>query len=157
MKLTKKMIDEIRRHTPFLMVGRKANDFKFLSSFGSYTKPNADWSYVVEWRSFQDIPVLVVVRFGFILGAMEEDELLASKMLTALLKTGGTVKCGDSLIKLGSNCRLVRNFMFGDGVVADALVVRNNAGIDVYYEVNDIEIVGGLNGSKTWRKNGNKD
>ena len=68
MTLSKKMIDKIRENTPFLMVGRKASEFKYVDRLGSYQKPGANWSYIVEWRIFMGVQVLVVTQFGDILG-----------------------------------------------------------------------------------------
>ena len=138
MTLSKKMIDEIRKHTPFLMVGRKANDFKYIDKLGYYQKRNTNWSYAVEWRLFNDIPVLVVVKFGDIVGVSEGTELTATEKLTKLLELGGTVKFAEELIKLGSNCKLVRNFKFVSGTVDDALMVDKD-NIKTYYGVSDLE------------------
>lgn len=138
MKLSKKMIDEIRRHTPFLMTGRKANDFKYVDKLGYYQKPNTNWSYTVEWRLFNDIPVLVVIKFGDIVGISEGTELTATEKLTKLLELGGTVKFVNELIKLDANCKIVLNFKFSDGRVEDALMVEKN-NIKTYYGISDLE------------------
>lgn len=70
MKLTKKQIEIIRRNTPAEIVGmqRQHINAKYIEKLGYYQPANTNWSYIAEYISYKGQPLLIVTRFGEIMG-----------------------------------------------------------------------------------------
>ena len=67
--ITKWQVDAIRKHTPSELVGSQAYPTEY--DFGYYMPMGANWSYQAVYIEYQDRPLLVVKRFGQIMGRSE--------------------------------------------------------------------------------------
>ena len=74
MKLTKKQIEIIRRNTPAEIVGKERQhiDAQYIEKLGYFQPESANWSYIAEYISYKGQPLLIVTRFGEIMGAVEK-------------------------------------------------------------------------------------
>lgn len=70
MKLKKKQIEIIRRNTPAEIVGKQRQHInaQYIEKLGYYQPTNTNWSYVAEYISYKGQPLLIVTRFGEIMG-----------------------------------------------------------------------------------------
>jgi putative NIF3 family GTP cyclohydrolase 1 type 2 len=66
MKLTKKQIDLIVRHTPKELHMQPVNVWN-ADELGTYTPGGVNWSYHAHYIDYNGMPLLVVSRFGHII------------------------------------------------------------------------------------------
>ena len=69
MKLTKKQINIIRENTPNELKGKQASSIneKYGEVLGYYQPSNANWCYIAQYITVNNIKYLIATRFGEIM------------------------------------------------------------------------------------------